>query len=194
MQVRAVNAQGAGPWSASASATPASATTPPEPVTPPGPGISIPEITRFEATPLKDGRSTLSWTVSANTDVLSLVDGQGNILIDPGDGLPAGNELAVETGVGTKYTLIAANSESGRSSEPSIVTVRAPAPVRPTVRPPTPAPVNAAPTGVIVSWVPPATDGMIAEDVDTSTGPVQLANCPRSTTDAGRQSPYLQPQ
>ncbi len=73
VQVRAVNAQGAGPWVASATATPASATTPPEPVTPLGPGTSTstPEITRFEATPLRDGKSTLSWAVSANTDVLS---------------------------------------------------------------------------------------------------------------------------
>ncbi len=107
--------------------------------------------------------------------MLSLVDDQGTILIDPGDGLPAGNQLAVETRVGTVYTLIAVNSNSGHSSKPRTVTVRAPAPVRPTVRPP-PAPVNAAPTGVIVSWVPPATDGMMAEDVDTSAGRVKLAN------------------
>ncbi len=189
VQVRAVNAQGAGPWSASATATPASATTPPEPVTPPGPGTSTstPEITRFEATPLRDGKSTLSWAVSKNTDVLSLVDDQGTILIDPGDGLPAGNQLAVETRVGTVYTLIAVNSESGLSSKPRTVTVRAPAPVRPTVRPP-PEPVNAAPTGVIVSWVPPATDGMIAEDVDTSTGRVKLANLSATDPDDSRHT------
>ena len=184
MQVRAVNAQGAGPWSASATATPASATTPPEPVTPPGPVISLPEITRFEATPLRDGKSTLSWAVSANTDVLSLVDDRGTVLIDPGDALPAGNQLAVETRVGTVYTLIAVNSESGLSSKPRTVTVRAPAPVRPTVRPPTPAPVNEAPTEVIITWVPPATEGMIAEDVDTHAGPVQLADLSAVDPDA----------
>ncbi len=186
VQVRAVNAQGPSAWSASATATPASVTTSPEPVTPLGPGTStsLPEITRFEATPLKDGKSTLSWAVSANTDVLSLVDDQGTVLIDPGDGLPAGNQLAVETRVGAVYTLIAANSESGHSSKPSTVTVRALAPVRPTVRPPTPAPVNAVPTGVIVSWVPPATDGMMAEDVDTSAGPVQLAELSAVDPDA----------
>ena len=124
--------------------------------------------------------------MSKNTDVLSLVDNQGNYLIDPGDALPANNNLEVETRVGTVYTLIAYNIESGLSSERT-VTVRAPAPVRPTVRPP-PAPVNAAPTGVIVSWVPPAMDGMMAEDVDTSAGRVQLANLSATDPDDSRHT------
>ena len=43
---------------------------------------------------------------------------------------------------------------------------------------------NEAPTEVIVSWVPPATDGAIAEDVDTSAGPVQLADLSAVDPDA----------
>ena len=43
---------------------------------------------------------------------------------------------------------------------------------------------NEAPTEVIIAWVPPATDGAIAEDVDTSAGPVQLAELSAVDPDA----------
>ena len=46
---------------------------------------------------------------------------------------------------------------------------------------------NEAPTEVIVTWVPPVTDGAIAENLDTRAGPVQVATLSATDPDAGDQ-------
>ncbi len=146
------------------------------------PPLAAPGIDNFRAEENEDGSFTLRWALSGGEVYQQTVTG-GELGEDIGEEVdPGTSELRVHPTEETTYTLTVGNIVNDDVRfDTAKVTVLAAAPV--VVKPVEP--VNSAPSRVVVDWVVPALDGVIAEDVDAGAGRVKLAELSAIDADAG---------